>query len=56
MPFGFGKDIGRVAEFRCLNHHPAFKVKDVLRPKQVETTRTLAELLVVEGVVVRASR
>src|SRR6266852_5836095 len=49
---GPGKKIGGMAELRSLHNYGFLKVEDVFGPKQIKVTSTLAELLVVEGVII----
>jgi hypothetical protein len=41
-----------MAELGCLHDYRSLEIKDVLRPKEIETAGAPAELLVKEGVVV----
>src|SRR5712692_9403578 len=49
---GPGKKIGGMAKLRRLHDYCLRKIEDVFRPKQVQAASTLAELPVVEGIII----
>jgi hypothetical protein len=50
---GFGKEIRGMAELRCLDNYRPLQIENVFRPEQINVASALAELPVVEDVVVR---